>query len=151
MRFNPPSPLEVPVVSARFDFENSASIDTYLAHDGYVAIKKALEMTPEAIIDLLKASGLRGRGGAGFPTGMKWSFVPRNTGKPTFLLCNADESEPGTFKDRLLLERNPHAMIEGMAIAAYALDCHLSYIYMRGEFGFLVEPVNRALAEAYAA
>ena len=84
MRFNPPSPLEVRVVSARFDLENSASIDTYLANDGYVAIKKALEMTPEAIIDLLKASGLRGRGGAGFPTGMKWSFVPRTTGTLTF-------------------------------------------------------------------
>ncbi|HKQ07112.1 MAG TPA: NADH-quinone oxidoreductase subunit NuoF [Blastocatellia bacterium] len=127
------------------------TLEVYRKHGGYKALEKALQMEPTALIDEVKASGLRGRGGAGFPTGMKWSFVPRNTGKPTYLLCNADESEPGTFKDRLLLERNPHAMIEGMAIAAYALDCHLSYIYMRGEFGFLVKPLNRALSEAYAA
>ena len=127
------------------------TLEVYRRLGGYKALEKALQMTPDALINEVKASGLRGRGGAGFPTGMKWSFVPRNTGKPTYLLCNADESEPGTFKDRLLLERNPHALIEGMAIAAYALDCHLSYIYMRGEFGFLVEPMNRALNEAYAA
>jgi NADH-quinone oxidoreductase subunit F len=127
------------------------TLEVYRKHGGYKALEKALQMEPTALIDEVKASGLRGRGGAGFPTGMKWSFVPRNTGKPTYLLCNADESEPGTFKDRLLLERNPHALIEGMAIAAYALDCHLSYIYMRGEFGFLVEPINRALSEARAA
>ena len=127
------------------------TLEVYRKLGGYKALEKALKMEPTAVIDEVKASGLRGRGGAGFPTGMKWSFVPRNTGKATYLLCNADESEPGTFKDRLLLERNPHAMIEGMAIAAYALDCHLSYIYMRGEFGFIVEPINRALKEAYAA
>ncbi|HJQ26275.1 MAG TPA: NADH-quinone oxidoreductase subunit NuoF [Blastocatellia bacterium] len=127
------------------------TLEGYRKYGGYTALEKALQMEPTALIDEVKASGLRGRGGAGFPTGMKWSFVPRNSGKPTYLLCNADESEPGTFKDRLLLERNPHALIEGMAIAAYALDCHLSYIYMRGEFGFLVEPINRALAEARAA
>jgi NADH-quinone oxidoreductase subunit F len=118
---------------------------------GYRALEKALAMEPTAIIDDVKASGLRGRGGAGFPTGMKWGFVPRNTGKPTYLLCNADESEPGTFKDRLLLERLPHMLIEGMAIASYALGCHLSYIYMRGEFGFLERPIERALEEAYEA
>ena len=123
----------------------------YRRHGGYKALEKALKMEPGAVIDEVKASGLRGRGGAGFPTGLKWSFVPRNTGKQTYLLCNADESEPGTFKDRFLLERNPHGMIEGMAIAAYALGCHLSYIYMRGEFGFLEKPVTRALEEAYAA
>ena len=127
------------------------TLEVYRKHGGYKALEKALQMEPTALIDEVKASGLRGRGGAGFPTGMKGSFVPRNTGKQTYLLCNADESEPGTFKDRLLLERNPHALIEGMAIAAFALSCHLSYIYMRGEFGFLVEPINRALAEARAA
>jgi NADH-quinone oxidoreductase subunit F len=127
------------------------TLEVYRRLGGYKALEKALKMEPSAVIDEVKASGLRGRGGAGFPTGMKWSFVPRNSGKPTYLLCNADESEPGTFKDRLLLERNPHALIEGMAIAAYALDCHLSYIYMRGEFGFLIKPINRALDEAYAA
>ncbi len=121
----------------------------YRERGGFKGLEKALAMEPTALIEEVKASGLRGRGGAGFPTGMKWGFVPRNTGKPTYLLCNADESEPGTFKDRLLLERNPHQLIEGMAIAAYALGCHLSYIYMRGEFGFLVETIETALAEAY--
>ena len=150
MRFNPPSPLEVPVVSARFDFENSASIDTYLAHDGYVAIKKALEMTPEAIIELLKASGLRGRGGAGFPTGMKWSFVPRNTGKPTYVVCNSDESEPGTCKDRLLMQNDPHQLIEGMLIGGWTIRSNKGYIFIRGEYRYLIEIVDRALEEAYA-
>ena len=150
MRFNPSSPLEVPVVSARFDFENSASIDTYVAHDGYVAIKKALEMTPEAIIDLLKASGLRGRGGAGFPTGMKWSFVPRNTGKPTYVVCNSDESEPGTCKDRLLMQNDPHQLIEGMLIGGWTIRSNKGYIFIRGEYRYLIEIVDRALEEAYA-
>ena len=150
MRFNPPSPLEVPVVSARFDFENSASLDTYLAHDGYVAIKKALEMTPEAIIDLLKASGLRGRGGAGFPTGMKWSFVPRTTGKPTYVVCNSDESEPGTCKDRLLMQNDPHQLIEGMLIGGWTIRSNKGYIFIRGEYRYLIEIVDRALEEAYA-
>jgi NADH-quinone oxidoreductase subunit F len=133
---------------------NTPGLDTlevYRRLGGYKALEKALQMEPGAITDEVKTSGLRGRGGAGFPTGMKWSFVKRDSGKPVYLLCNADESEPGTFKDRLLLERNPHALIEGMAIAAYALGCHLSYIYMRGEFGFLIKPINRALQEAYAA
>jgi NADH-quinone oxidoreductase subunit F len=126
-------------------------IEKYRERGGYQALPKALKMEQTALIEEVKASGLRGRGGAGFPTGMKWGFVPRNTGKPTYLLCNADESEPGTFKDRLLLERDPHLLIEGMAIAAYALNCHLSYIYMRGEFGFLVDTIENALEEAYAA
>lgn len=126
-------------------------IEKYRERGGYSALPKALKMEQTALIEEVKASGLRGRGGAGFPTGMKWGFVPRNTGKPTYLLCNADESEPGTFKDRLLLERDPHLLIEGMAIAAYALNCHLSYIYMRGEFGFLVDTIENALEEAYAA
>ena len=150
MRFNPPSPLEVRVVSARFDLENSASIETYLANDGYVAIKKALEMTPEAIIDLLKASGLRGRGGAGFPTGMKWSFVPRTTGKPTYIVCNSDESEPGTCKDRLLMQNDPHQLIEGMIIAGWTIRSNKGYIFIRGEYRYLINIVDRALEEAYA-
>src|ERR1043165_5219259 len=133
---------------------NTPGLDTlevYRRLGGYKALEKALQMEPGAITEEVKTSGLRGPGAAGFPTGMKGSFVKRDSGKPVYLLCNADESEPGTFKDRLLLERNPHALIEGMAIAAYALGCHLSYTYMRGEFGFLVAPVNRALAEAYGA
>jgi NADH-quinone oxidoreductase subunit F len=123
----------------------------YRERGGYKALEKALGMEPAAIIEEVKTSGLRGRGGAGFPTGMKWGFVPRNTGKPTYLLCNADESEPGTFKDRILLEYDPHLIIEGMAIACVALGCHLSYIYMRGEFEFLVPTVQGALDEAYEA
>jgi NADH-quinone oxidoreductase subunit F len=139
------------VLLANIDAPDQKRLEKYRQRGGYRALEKALAMEQSAVIEEVKTSGLRGRGGAGFPTGMKWSFVPRNTGKPTYLLCNADESEPGTFKDRLLLERDPHLLIEGMAIAAYALDCHLSYIYMRGEFGFLVETVESALGEAYKA
>ena len=106
-------------------------------------------MTPEAIIDELKASSLRGRGGAGFPTGMKWSFVPRNTGKPTYIICNSDESEPGTCKDRLLMENDPHQLIEGMLIAGWTIKSNKGYIFIRGEYRYLIEIVDRAIAEAY--
>jgi NADH-quinone oxidoreductase subunit F len=150
MLYNEPSPLETKVVSFRFGLPDSASIDTYLANEGYEALKKALEMTPEAIIDLLKASSLRGRGGAGFPTGMKWSFVPRTTGKPTYVICNSDESEPGTCKDRLLMENDPHQLIEGMVIAGWTIKSNKGYIYIRGEYRYLIEIVDRAIAEAYA-
>jgi NADH-quinone oxidoreductase subunit F len=149
MRYNEPSPLEVRVVSERFDLADSAALNTYLAHEGYQAVKKALEMTPEAIIDVLKGSGLRGRGGAGFPTGMKWSFVPRTTGKPTYVICNSDESEPGTCKDRLLMENDPHQMIEGMIIAGWTIRSNKGYIFIRGEYRYLIEIVDRAIAEAY--
>lgn len=150
MRFNEPSPLEVRVISQRFDLPNPASIDTYLANDGYVAIKKVLEMTPEAIVEELKVSSLRGRGGAGFPTGMKWSFVPRNTGKPTYVICNSDESEPGTCKDRLLMENDPHQLIEGMMIAGWTIKSNKGYIFIRGEYRYLIEIVEKAIEEAYA-
>jgi len=139
------------ILLANIDKPEQASIAKYRERGGYKALEKALAMEQPVLIEEVKASGLRGRGGAGFPTGMKWSFVPRNTGKPTYLLCNADESEPGTFKDRLLMERDPHMMIEGMAIASYALDCHLSYIYIRGEYEFVANTVQKALDEAYAA
>src|SRR6185369_17570475 len=125
----------VMVVSRRFGLPNSKSIDTFLAHEGYKGLEKALkEMTPDQITEEVKKSALRGRGGAGFPTGLKWSFVPKNTGKPTYLCCNADESEPGTFKDRVIMEKDPHQLIEGIIIASYAVDCHLAFIYIRGEF-----------------
>src|SRR3954469_26024296 len=150
MRYNEPSPLEVRVISQRFDLPNSASIDTYLANDGYVAIKKAIGMTPEAIIEELKGSSLRGRGGAGFPTGMKWSFVPRTTGKPTYVICNSDESEPCTCKDRLLMENDPHQLIEGMLIAGWTIRSNKGYIFIRGEYRYLIEIIDRAIAEAYA-
>ena len=107
-------------------------------------------MTPEEIIEEVKASGLRGRGGAGFPTGMKWSFVPRTSPKPKYIVCNADESEPGTCKDRLLMEYDPHQLIEGMMIAGLAVDSHKGYIYIRGEYRYLIEHMDKAIEEAYA-
>src|SRR5437868_4795340 len=150
MRYNEPSPLEVRVISQRFDLPNCASIDTYLANEGYVAIQKAIGMTPEAIIEELKVSALRGRGGAGFPTGMKWSFVPRNTGKSSYVICNSDESEPATCKDRLLMENDPHQLIEGMLIAGWTIKSNKGYIFVRGEYRYLIEILERAIAEAYA-
>ena len=149
IKYNEPSPLEVRVISHRFQMSNSASIDTYLATEGYEGLKKAIAMTPEAIIDTLKASNLRGRGGAGFPTGMKWSFVPRTTGKPTYIICNSDESEPGTCKDRLLMEKDPHQMIEGMIIAGFTIKSNKGYIFIRGEYRYLIDIVDKALDEAY--
>jgi len=125
-------------------------IDTYEAHGGYRAWRKALtSMTADQVTAEVKTSGLRGRGGAGFPAGMKWGFIPKGTTKPRYLVCNADESEPGTCKDRVLMERDPHAVIEGMAIASYAIGCHLMFIYIRGEFGYSTEVMQTAMAEAY--
>lgn len=141
----------IKVLLENIDKPDQARIEKYRERNGYKGLEKALAMEQTAVIEEVKASGLRGRGGAGFPTGMKWSFVPRNSGKPSYLLCNADESEPGTFKDRLLMEKDPHSMIEGMAIASYALDCHLAYIYLRGEYEFVGYVVQKALDEAYAA
>jgi NADH-quinone oxidoreductase subunit F len=148
--FNEPHPDEVRVISKRFGLPNSASIDTYLATEGYVAFMKAAEMTPEAIIEELKVSSLRGRGGAGFPTGMKWSFIPRDNPKPKYVVVNADESEPGTCKDRLLIQNDPHQLIEGCLIAARTIGCKLGYIYIRGEYRYLIDIMDKALAEAYA-
>ena len=117
---------------------------------GYEALRKALGMTPEAIVEEVKASGLRGRGGAGFPTGLKWSFMPKDDGKPHYLVCNADESEPGTFKDREIMRWTPHALIEGCAIAAYAIGAERCYIYIRGEFTEPWKVMSAAVDEAYA-
>jgi len=137
------------VLSARFDIPNAHTLDVYLQTGGYKALGKALkEMTPEQIIDEVKKSALRGRGGAGFSAGMKWSFVPKDLPKPKYLVCNADESEPGTFKDRLIMEKDPHSMLEGMLIAAYAIDCHLAFIYIRGEYWHIKELLERAIEEA---
>src|SRR3954452_13324549 len=110
-----------PLLTPHIREKNAFSLDAYLAHDGYGALRKALTKTPDEIVDLVKASGLRGRGGAGFPTGMKWQFVDKKSVKPRYIACNADESEPGTFKDHLLMERNPHLLIEGCAIGCYAI------------------------------
>src|SRR5882672_3180091 len=142
---------QIKVLTANIHKPNSTSIDVYLDAGGYKAAEKALKMKPEEVTQLVKDSELRGRGGAGFPTGMKWSFVPKNAPKPTWLLCNADESEPGTFKDRVLMEKDPHLLIEGMVIACYALNCHLSYIYIRGEYEFVANTQQKALDEAYEA
>ena len=130
---------------------NSFTLDVYLKHQGYEALRKALGMKPEEIIDAVKASGLRGRGGAGFPTGMKWQFVDKKTPKPRYICCNADESEPGTFKDHLLMERNPHLLIEGCAISCYAIGSKVAYIYIRGEFLHVQHILEAAIAEAYKA
>lgn len=150
MLYNEPSPLETKVLTRRFEFENSASIDTFLANDGYKAFMKAVGMTPDDIINEVKASNLRGRGGAGFPTGMKWSFVPRNVDKPKYIVVNADESEPGTCKDRVLIENDPHQLIEGMMIAALVVGAKAGYIYIRGEYRYLIEIMDKAIAEAYS-
>lgn len=127
------------------------SYEVYRREGGYASVEKALKMTPEAIIEEVKTSGLRGRGGAGFPVGMKWSFIDKKSGKPRHLVCNADESEPGTFKDRYLMEYIPHLLIEGMITSSIALEANLSYIYIRGEYMWVFKTLERAIKEAYAA
>jgi NADH-quinone oxidoreductase subunit F len=144
-------PAEVPIISTRFGIPNSRTIDVYLKNGGYQALEKALkQMTPEQIIDEVKKSNLRGRGGAGFPAGMKWSFVPKDTSKPKYVLANGDESEPGTSKDRPLLEMDPHQLIEGMVIAGRAVEAHRGYVYIRGEYRYIIDIVEAAIAEAYS-
>lgn len=129
----------------------AGTLPEYLAAGGYEAVRSVLGKTPPAeVIEIVKRSGLRGRGGAGFPTGLKWGFVPKDSDRPKYLLCNADESEPGTFKDRQLIERDPHQLLEGMILAAYAIGCHHSYIYVRGELVYGAGVLTRALAEAIA-
>jgi len=149
MLYNEPSELEVKVLTKRFGLENSQSLDTYLATEGYEGFRKAMEMSPEEIIEEVKASNLRGRGGAGFPTGMKWGFVPRDSDKPKYIVVNADEGEPGTCKDRVLMENDPHQLLEGMAIAALAVGARRGYIYIRGEYRYLIEIMDRAIEEQY--
>jgi NADH-quinone oxidoreductase subunit F len=140
-----------PLQLKRMHIKDGHTLEVYQDTGGYASLKKAMSMTQDDIINEVKASALRGRGGAGFPTGMKWSFVPRNSPKPKYVVCNADESEPGTFKDRYLLERDPHALIEGMLIAAFALGAETCYIYYRGEYKYLIDIMDRAIEEARAA
>jgi NADH-quinone oxidoreductase subunit F len=139
-----------PLQLKRVHMKDGHTLKVYRDTGGYISLKKALGMTPAEIIDEVKASALRGRGGAGFPTGMKWSFVPKETPKTKYVVCNADESEPGSFKDRYLMERDPHSMIEGMIIAGYALGASVGYIYTRGEYKYLIDIMDAALAEARA-
>jgi len=125
--------------------------DVYRSQGGYASVEKALKtMTPEALVEEVKKSGLRGRGGAGFPTGMKWSFLAKPPGVARYLVCNADESEPGTFKDRYLMERIPHLLIEGMITSSFALGARTSYIYIRGEYYYILRILEKAIEEAYA-
>ena len=140
---------QLKILSKNWGKPGSASIAFYLEDGGYETARKALSMTPEQIVQEVKDSEMRGRGGAGFPTGMKWSFVPKNAPKPTYLLCNADESEPGTFKDREIIEKDPHLLIEGMIISAFAIGSNpMGYIYIRGEFYYGATVLDKALEEA---
>jgi NADH-quinone oxidoreductase subunit F len=140
------------ILLANDHIEGIRFLDTYRKNGGYTALEKALKsMTPEQIVEEVKTSGLRGRGGAGFPTGMKWSFLAKPEGVPRYVVCNADESEPGTFKDRYLMERIPHLLIEGMILSSFALGAKTSYIYIRGEYFYVARIVEQAIEEAYAA
>lgn len=140
------------VLLEHIDVPGIATYDVYRNKGGYASVEKAIKtMTTEAIVEEVKKSGLRGRGGAGFPTGMKWSFLAKPEGVPRYLVCNADESEPGTFKDRYLMEKIPHLLIEGMITSSFALGANTSYIYIRGEYFYLVRVLEQAIAEAYAA
>jgi NADH-quinone oxidoreductase subunit F len=142
-------PDEVKVVSRRFGM-GAAEIDRYIELDGYKAAQMAIENGPEWIVNTMKASGLRGRGGAGFPTGMKWSFVPKVSEKPKYVLVNGDESEPGTCKDHVIFLHDPHAVIEGTMIAGLAIGAKMGFIYLRGEYRYLLKIVEKAVADAYA-
>ena len=144
------SDREARVISRNFGDPLQRRVDTYVERGGYGALRKAFGMSPDEVIDVVKASGLRGRGGAGFPTGVKWSFMPKQPTKPHYLLCNADESEPGTFKDRELMRWNPHQLIEGCLIGAYAIRAKHVYIYCRGEFFEANQVLARAVEDAYA-
>ena len=141
-----------PVLTSHVNEPNSYTLDFYTKNlRGYEGLRKALTLKPNDIIEQVKASGLRGRGGAGFPTGMKWQFVLKDTPKPKYICCNADESEPGTFKDHVLMERNPHLLIEGCAIACYAIGAKVAYIYIRGEFFHLQQILEAEIDDAYKA
>src|ERR1700749_2129316 len=141
-------PDEVKVVSRRFGL-GATDIDKYVELDGYKAVQEAIEKGPEWIINEMKASGLRGRGGAGFPTGMKWSFVPKQSEKPKYVLVNGDESEPDTCKDHLIFLHDPHSIIEGTMIAGLAIGAEMGFIYLVGEYRYLIQIMERALAQAY--
>ena len=141
-----------PLLFKDIDTPGLAGLETYRKSGGYATLSSVLgKKSPDECIEVMKASGLRGRGGAGFPTGLKWSFVPKGTGQPKYVVCNADESEPGTFKDRELIAKNPHSLVEGMLLAGWAVGANVGYAYLRGEFAWLQRILDRAVAEAYAA
>ncbi len=139
------------ILLEHIDVPGINTFDTYRKMGGYRSVEKALKtMSPDDVVEEVKKSGMRGRGGAGFPTGMKWSFLAKPVGVPRYLVCNADESEPGTFKDRYLMEKIPHSLIEGMITSSYALGANTSYIYIRGEYFYVLRILEKAIAEAYA-
>ena len=143
--------MSVKILTKNMHVANLQRIDVYESLGGYQALRKALrEYQPGQIVDIVKQSGLRGRGGAGFPTGAKWGFLPKNTDRPIYLCVNADESEPGTFKDRLIIENDPHQLLEGIVISAYAIQCHLAFIYIRGEFAYGARLLEKAVEEAHS-
>jgi NADH-quinone oxidoreductase subunit F len=137
-----------PILTKHVREPQGYTLEFYLRHGGYQALEKAAAMTPEAVIEAVKASGLRGRGGAGFPTGLKWQFVDKKSPRPRYICCNADESEPGTFKDHVLMERNPHLMFEGCLIGCHAIGAKVAYIYIRGEFHHVQEVLESELEKA---
>lgn len=142
---------EMRVLMAHMDKPNQCTLEAYEQNGGYQAIKKAIPtIAPKSLIEMVKQSGLRGRGGAGFSTGMKWGFIPPNPELQKYLVCNCDESEPGTFKDRLLIEHDPHQLIEGIILSSYAIGAHLSFIYCRGEFFEGIAKLRKAVSEAEA-
>jgi NADH-quinone oxidoreductase subunit F len=139
------------VLLRHLDIPDIRKLEVYLANGGYEAARKALTtLKPEEVTEQVKASNLRGRGGAGFVAGMKWGFLPKDSPKPVYLCCNADESEPGTFKDRAIIEWNTHILLEGILISAYAIKAHTAYIYIRGEFALGAKRLEEAIADAYA-
>jgi NADH-quinone oxidoreductase subunit F len=140
---------QVEVLTSRWKDGRAHELDRYLELDGYDSLDAAFARSPADLVQIVKDSGLRGRGGAGFPTGMKWGFLAKGTGKPTYLVVNADESEPGTFKDMELLERDPHALVEGVIVSAYAIGCNTAFIYLRGECGFAGRRLAAAIGQAY--
>src|SRR5881392_516950 len=140
--------MSIKLLLDKANVEGIRFYDAYRKNGGYAAVEKAFKMSPAAIVDEVKASGLRGRGGAGFPTGMKWSFLAKPEGVARYLVCNADESEPGTFKDRYLMTYIPHLLIEGMIVSSFALGANTSYIYVRGEMMPQIRILERAIAEA---
>ena len=140
--------MEHKYLTKHYDKKGYSTLEGYRALGGYKTFVSALKKTPEQIMQMVKDSGLRGRGGAGFPTGVKWGFLPQNS-EPRYLLCNADEGEPGTFKDRLIMEKAPHQLIEGMLISAYSIKSHKSYIYIRGEYQGPIQSIKTAIKEAY--
>src|SRR3989304_1139971 len=139
-----------PVILKNINTPDSHKLSAYINSGGYQALKKTLEMTPDTLIQLVKDSGLRGRGGAGFSTGLKWSFIPKDPPLQKYLCCNADEGEPGTFKDRGIMDHDPHLLVEGMIISSYAIGATKSYIYIRGEFVYGARRLQGAIQEAYS-